>query len=90
MIDSRATGNFMSKTYTRMRKVIVINKKEPYQLQMADGSDLLSGNVNKETIPLDITIQQYHEEITFDVVRVANYCIILGIPWLKKQNPIIN
>ena len=90
MIDSGATGNFMSETYARMRKVTVVDKKEPYQLQMADGSDLSSGNVNKETIPLDVAIQQHHEEITFDVVRVANHCIILGIPWLKKQNPIID
>ena len=90
MIDSRATGNFISETYARMQKVTVINKKEPYQLQMANGSDLSSGNVNRETIPLDIIIQQHHEEITFDIVRVANHYIILGIPWLKKQNLIID
>ena len=57
---------------------------------MVDGSDLSSGNVNRETIPLDVAIQQHHEEITFDVIRMANHYIILGIPWLKKQNPIIN
>ena len=57
---------------------------------MADGSDLSSGNVNREIIPLDVTIQQHHKEITFDIVRVTNHCIILGIPWLKKQNPIID
>ena len=32
MIDSGATGNFMSETYARMRKVTVVDKKEPYQL----------------------------------------------------------
>ena len=30
IIDSRVIGNFMSETYARMRKVTVINKKEPY------------------------------------------------------------
>ena len=30
MIDSRAIGNFISETYARIRKVIVIDKKEPY------------------------------------------------------------
>ena len=90
MIDSRVTGNFILETYARMRKVIVINKKEPYQLQMADGLDLSSGNINREIIPLDVAIQQHHEEITFNIVRVANHCIILGIPWLKKQNLIID
>ena len=41
-------------------------------------------------ISLDVTIQQHHKEITFNIVRVANHYIILEIPWLKKQNPIIN
>ena len=57
---------------------------------MADGSNLSSGNVNRETIPLDVAYQRHHEEITFDVVRMANHHIILGAPWLRKQNPIIN
>ena len=32
IIDSGAIGNFMSETYARMRKVTVVDKKEPYQL----------------------------------------------------------
>ena len=57
---------------------------------MADGSNLLSGDVNRETISLDIAYQRHHKEITFDVVRMANHHIILGAPWLRKQNPIID
>ena len=30
MIDSRVTKNFISETYARMRKVIVVDKKKPY------------------------------------------------------------
>ena len=30
MIDSRAIGNFISKTYARMQKIMVVDKKEPY------------------------------------------------------------
>ena len=57
---------------------------------MADGSNLSSGDVNRETIPLDVAYQRHHEEITLDVVRMANHHIILGAPWLRKQNPIID
>ena len=90
MIDSGATGNFMSDVLARVRKVPTVDKREPYQLQMADGSNLSSGDVNRETIPLDVAYQRHHEEITFDVVRMANHHIILGAPWLRKQNPIID
>ena len=57
---------------------------------MADGSNLLLGDVNRETIPLDVAYQRHHEEITFDVVWMANHHIILGAAWLRKQNPIID
>ena len=30
IIDSGAIGNFISETYARMRKVTVVDKKEPY------------------------------------------------------------
>ena len=30
MIDSRVIGNFILETYARIRKVIIVNKKEPY------------------------------------------------------------
>ena len=90
MIDSRATGNFISNVLAQVQKVPTVDKREPYQLQMADGSNLSSGDVNRETIPLDIAYQRHHKEITFNVVRMANHHIILGAPWLRKQNPIIN
>ena len=80
MIDSGATGNFMSDVLAQVRKVPTKDKEEPYQLQMADGSNLSSGNINRETIPLDVAIQQHHKEVTFDVVRIANHHIILGAP----------
>ena len=90
MIDSRATGNFISNIFAQVRKVPTKDKEEPYQLQMANGSNLSSRHINREMIPLDVAIQRHYKKITFDVVRMANYYIILGAPWLKKQNPLIN
>ena len=90
MIDSGVIGNFISDVLARVQKVPTVDKREPYQLQIADGSNLLSGDVNREMIPLDVAYQRHHKEITFDVVRMANHHIILGAPWLRKQNPIID
>ena len=90
MIDSGATGNFVSGILVRVQNLPTVGKKEPYKLRMANGSEALSGDVNRETIPLDIAFQRYYKEVTFNIVRMANYYIILGIPQLKKQNLIIN
>ena len=35
-------------------------------------------------------IQRHHEDITFDVVGMAPHHIVLGMPWLKKHNLVID
>lgn len=46
--------------------------------------------MERETIPLPLALQQHHEEITLDVTDMASHDVVLGIPWLRKHNPVIN
>ena len=57
---------------------------------MADGLILSTGRVDEETTSLPVAIQRYYKEITFDVVGIATYYVILGMPWLNKHNLEIN
>ena len=90
IIDSGATGNFISKDLVRSADLPIRKKKQQYDLQMADGLILSTGRVDEETASLPVTIQRYHKEITFDVVGIATHHVILGMPWLNKHNPGIN
>ena len=90
MIDSGATGNFISRDLVRSADLPTRKKKQQYDLQMADGSTLSTGRVDEETTSLPVAIQRHHEEITFDVVGMATHHVILGMPWLNKHNPGIN
>lgn len=90
MIDSGATGNFVSRDLVRSVDLPTRRKEDQYDLQMADGSTLSTGRIDEETYSLPVTIQRHHEELTFDVVGMATHYIILGMPWLKKHNPAIN
>ena len=47
---------------------------------MADGLSLLIGSVAEETTSLLFIIQRYYKEMSFDIVRIATYYIILGMP----------
>jgi len=47
---------------------------------MADGLELLTGSVSEETTSLYLAIQRHRKEISLDVVRMAAYHIILGMP----------
>ena len=55
---------------------------------MADG--LLLKVVNRETRLLPVAILTYYEKITFDIVEIVIYTVILNMFWLKKHNLIID
>jgi len=80
MIDSGATGNFVSRTLVQSAGLLTRKKKEPYSLQMADGLELSTGSVGEETTLLHLAIQRHHKEISLNVVRIATYYIILRMP----------
>lgn len=88
MIDSGASGNFASESFIKRHGIATQRKKEGYELIAVDGSSLPS--VERETIPLPLAIQRHHEEIVLDVTDMASHDIVLGIPWLRKHNPVID
>ena len=40
--------------------------------------------------PIEIVTRHYAERIHFDIVKLATQDIYLGMPWLKKHNPVVN
>ncbi len=47
---------------------------------MANGLKLLIGSIDKEITSLLFIIQRYYKEISFNIIRIATYYIILGMP----------
>jgi hypothetical protein len=93
MIDSGATGNFISPTAVSKMGLRTQVKMEPYTLRTVDGStiDQDNGIVRVETPHLRMSMHQGHEEtISFDVVPLGGHQVILGMPWMKKHNPTID
>jgi hypothetical protein len=88
MIDSGATGIFISRRFVNQNRIATCEKNDGYELIAVDGSSL--PDVDSETIPLPMAIQQHHEEITLDVLDTASHDVVLGMPWLEKHNPVID
>ncbi len=92
MIDSGATGNFMSTKFARQNGLARRRKETPYQLTVVDGTPLndRQGWVTEETPPLEIQAQgRSLGKIGFDCVSIP-HDIILGLPWLAECNPDID
>ena len=88
IIDSGASGNFASESFIQRTGLATQTKRQGYELIAVDGSPLPC--MERETIPLPLAIQQHHEEIVLDVTAMASWDIVLGMPWLRKHNPVVD
>lgn len=90
MIDSGATGNFVShKALTRLG-LQTQEKNQGYSLRLIDGTEIGFGKVTHETLPNNMELDGHKEQISFDITDTGTDEIILGIPWLRIHNPTID
>jgi len=88
MIDSGATGNFISTRYVTSQHLNWKLKRNPYRLTLADGSPVSQegGWVRKEVYLPELSFGKHQEPITLDTISM-DHDLILGMPWLRKHNP---
>ena len=92
MIDSGATGNFISpKALARLN--IPITKIKPYVLQVVDGTkiDYQDGIIDQGTVPSKLRSKDGHvSDVQFDIATTGKHEAILGMPWIREHNPEID
>ena len=69
-----------------------IKKQDSYQLNMIDGTPTIHnrGRVEEETPELELRIGPHRERIAFDITQLVGEDVVLGLPWLEKNNPDID
>ena len=87
LIDSGASSNFISKAFVMKRKLSM------RPLQGASTTvRLANGQLERisKCVHGDLVIDNSSEQITFTVIKLHGYDIILGMPWLAKHDPMID
>ena len=75
----------------REKDLLVYEYPEPYQIVGISGKMLMPGKqVTKRTKLIKLMLQKYIEIISLDISDIASYNIVLGRPWLRQNNPMIN
>ena len=89
LIDSGASGNFISVNEVERHNIPVTALVQSYQLGTIDGTtiDHNSGRVDTRTQFLSMQVMDHRENMTFDVTNTGSHQAVLGIPWLKQHNP---
>lgn len=90
LLDTGAMTNFISSNLVNKANIWTKRKHNPYELVTATGGTVAQEGITRETVPTKIAIQQHNETLTFDVLGMATHDFILGMPWLKKHNPVVD
>lgn len=87
MIDSGATGNFLSSSMAAKLKLKHVKKETADSVKFADGQSSESTHVC--TTPY--SLQEFSDSETFHLLDLdPDYEVVLGRPWLRRINPQID
>jgi hypothetical protein len=75
ILDSSAQKNFILLEIIKQLNMLIREKKEPYLFSIINRTIIKQdkGIVQYETIPIQVTIRKYIEEISLDIIKISNY-----------------
>ena len=89
IIDCSATGNFIDPGLTSLTEFPLQKLKRPIRAYNVDSTTNSKGNIEWET-HVNLLFPKHTENVRLMVLNLGRKQIILGMPWLKKWNPIID
>jgi hypothetical protein len=86
LVDSGASRQFISTTFAAKLRGPRIQKAIADTIKLANGQTVSSDHVRR----LPFSLSNYSDQDTFHEVDLDGFDLILGGPWLKRINPVIN
>jgi len=89
LLDSRATGLFMSKKLAEKQGFKLERLTMPIKVKNVDRSNNKGGLITHK-VEVNLYYRGHIEQVRMDICELGKTDIILGIPWLTVYNPEIN
>jgi len=89
LLDSGATGLFMSKCLAQKEEYRLIKLDRPLQVRNVDGTSNSGGAITHE-VEVNMFYKGHVERVRMDVCELGKTDIILGMLWLVAHNPEID
>ena len=86
LVDSGSTGNYIDARECTARRTKIEAEEKPEELKMADGTMVKIEGL----VQLKLKCGRYRGNVSARVFPNMNKQMILGIPWLSKENPHID
>ena len=89
IINLDATRNYINPIFKEQLKILGIKKAMPEPISGLNNEDLGDYLTDKLGF-IPMAVMDYLKSINFNMTLLGQYNIILGIPWLRNHNLIIN
>jgi len=89
LLDSGATGLFMSKKCTERGGFKLMKLEKPIVVKNVDGTGN-SGGAILHKVEVNLYFKGHVERVRMDVCDLGKMEVILGMPWLQAHNPEID
>jgi len=83
LLDSRATGMFMSKSLAQKGKYRLIKLEQPLQVRNVDGTRNNRGAITHE-VEVNMFYKRHVERVIMNIYELEKTDVILGMPWLAS------
>jgi len=89
LLDSGATGCFISRECVKSRQLKTFKYSNPRKLTLFDGQPSSSGPI-VEFVEEEITVDGFKSKVKFDVTLLSGADVVLGFVWLKNHRILID
>ena len=89
LIDSGAQGKFLNKDFALQNKIALNKLNTPITVYNVDGTKNNSRKIEYSTW-LKVKVDNKEMNTRFLVTDIGKETMILGLPWLKQYNPVID
>src|ERR1700676_1602617 len=86
MVDGGSTGNFIDSKYVLEHQLHTLKLGEAKSVSLADGRTHLC----RSYVTCNVRMGNLKQLITLNIIPLDGYDVILGIPWLRLNNPEFN
>src|ERR1700676_1894248 len=86
MVDGGSTGNFIDRRYVLEHQLHTHKLGEAKSVRLADGRTHLC----RSYVTCNVRMGNLKQLITLNIIPLDGYDVILGIPWLRLNNPEFN
>jgi hypothetical protein len=88
LVDCGASGNFIDEEFITQHGIATekLDSKETSIVRLANGTIV---NIDRKVKDASVSCGPYASRLDFTVMKLNGYHVILGLPWLIKERPLV-